>query len=365
MAVFDPNEHKNSGSKDGTIAIIMVVVVIIILLTVFLVNKYKGSKKHSTDNHLPTVSESTGSDDSFYPENLSGDKRTSDELDIWDIHFDRKKKNTTENAEIKDVTPVTQHSNEILITYSDGSTGYVAISNRIKKNKYDVSSFVYQKPFMKYYDSGVKTSFNGVMISERDKNVNFTELKEAGVDFVMVCAGYRDRITGEIVADANFDRNVRNSFEKDMYVGVYFNGYADDIVSAREEAEFLLGKVGDREITYPVTYCLEPFEDTAEAKDTTGITVRTDNVLEALSILEDEGYLTMVGGDKETLVTKLDLTMFADRKIWLIEPDDIPNYPYEFAIWSYSKGESIPGTEGRYRLLIGLEDLNLRQAVKE
>ena len=365
MAVFDPNDEQNRPKSEMNIAVIMIVLVVIILAIVFVANLLGNKQKKSNDTQS-SPSETSGdeqNDDHF----ISGNKRTSDQLDIWDLDFGNNadSQSASQDEQTAFVTPVAPHSNEILIEYRDGTSKYVPINNKIPKNHYDSSNFVYQKPFMRYYNNGTKISYNGCMISDEIKEIDFSTLARSGLDFVMIRAGYRDVQTGRLIEDKKCSQFIKSALNNDFQVGIYFEGQADDIVFVREEADFVLSLIGDQEITYPVAYYIEPSNDSVDSHDPVGKTLRTDNVLDFFGILSEEGLVPMLGADKETLVMKVDLLGLSSYKIWLVDSNDTPDYPYEYALWTYSDGDLIDGAGNRVRLMIGMEDLTIRTVEKE
>lgn len=370
MAVFDPNDEENKTHSESSIAIAMIVLVVLIIAVVFVVNGNNCSGKKSDSSSKQPLSEGQIStqDDILTELNInSTDKRTSDQLDIWNLDLGNKESDTQSetNEGTEMISSVPSHNNEILIRYYDQTSRYVPIDYKIPKNHYESSSFMYQRPIMKYFDNGNKASYLGVLISDSIKNTDFSTLSRNGVEFVMICAGHRDKISGKLIADSKLANNIKAAINNDLSVGIYFIGQADDIVYIREEANYLADVLSDYEITYPVAYVIEPAMDSVEDPDPTGKSLRTEYLLDFCAIMEDEEYLPMIAGDKETLVLKIDLNSISDAKIWLREYGDIPEYPYQFSIWSYSSAEQIDGIQGKSEMLIGMEDLTTRTATRD
>ena len=51
----------------------------------------------------------------------------------------------------------------------------------------------------------------------------------------------------------------------------------------------------------------------------------------------------MLYGDKEWLVSKINLEELDEYDVWLSQEADTPDYPYEFAMWQYDKSGTISG----------------------
>ena len=64
----------------------------------------------------------------------------------------------------------------------------------------------------------------------------------------------------------------------------------------------------------------------------------------------------MLYGNKEWLVTKLNLEELSGYDIWLSQEGDTPDYPYEFTMWQYNKEGTISGITEETGLNISFVD---------
>ena len=76
----------------------------------------------------------------------------------------------------------------------------------------------YQDP-----ETGAKAKL-GIDVSEfQGEVIDWKQVKESGVEFVMVRLGYRAYgESGSLVLDAMYEQNVKNALEAGLQVGVYF-----------------------------------------------------------------------------------------------------------------------------------------------
>ncbi len=85
--------------------------------------------------------------------------------------------------------------------------------------------------------------------------IDWKQVKESGVEFVMVRLGYRAYgESGSLVLDAMYEQNVKNALEAGLQVGVYFFSQAVSPAEAVEEAEFVLEHLKHYNITGPVVF---------------------------------------------------------------------------------------------------------------
>ena len=84
-----------------------------------------------------------------------------------------------------------------------------------------------------------KTTANskvGIDVSKWNGDIDWDKVKNAGVEFAIVRAGYRGSVTGSLVEDPYFAANMRGAAASGMPVGVYFFTQAVNEVEAVEEA---------------------------------------------------------------------------------------------------------------------------------
>ena len=134
--------------------------------------------------------------------------------------------------------------------------------------------------------SGAKT---GVDLSHHNNDngpVDFSKLKAAGVEFVILHAGY-GRYANQ--KDPFFESNYKAAKDAGLPVGAYWYSYATDVAGARAEAQTFLQTIKGKQFEYPVYFDLE------EPKQfKTGKTNVSAMVAAFCSTVEAAGYFTGV-----------------------------------------------------------------------
>ena len=122
---------------------------------------------------------------------------------------------------------------------------------KIIKDKQEVSEIVTTKDTTKYKTKDVLL---GIDISKWNGNVNWKEVKEAGVEFVIIRAGY-----GTNYVDPYFEKNIENAIDNNMIIGVYWFSYAHTNQQAHLEAKkcYKTIKKYKKHITLPVFWDFE------------------------------------------------------------------------------------------------------------
>jgi len=289
-------------------------------------------------------------------DSIASDKRTAEDLDIWNMYPEETEEETTEEETQTEEEITTEESKDdgkhIQIVYSDGSEEWVQINPYIEKNNYDFTNLVSNDGKMKYYSDGKKISYLGVDISRYQKDVDFEALKSDGIEFVMIRVGARGYKTGELQLDEYFQENIKKASEAGLDIGVYFFSQAVTQEEAVEEAQLVLDNIKDYEILYPVAYDMEFIENDTARVETLTRDERTAMAAAFLNHINNSGYTPMLYGDTEWLVKRIDVAKFNASCIWLAEEADIPKYPYRYEMWQYT-------TQGQVRGINGFVDLNI------
>lgn len=241
-----------------------------------------------------------------------------------------------------------------LITNRDGTEEWVMLNPYLTKNTYDFTRLEDRAGLKRYMENGKKISYVGVDISRQNGDVNFTSVKAAGVDYVMIRLGGRGYSTGQITLDENFKKNIEGAIEAGLDVGIYFYSQAISQEEAVQEANFVIQNLEPYKanIKYPVALDMEfVANDTARIE---GVS-KEDKTNIATSFLESVktvGYVPMIYGDKEWLIKEIDLAKLQSYDIWLAQEEELPDYPYQYTMWQYSTDGVLNGVTGEANLNI-------------
>jgi GH25 family lysozyme M1 (1,4-beta-N-acetylmuramidase) len=209
---------------------------------------------------------------------------------------------------------------------------------------------------MNYYENGKLVSKCGVDISANQQDVDFSKLKSAGCDFVMIKVGARGYSSGNIVFDENYEDNIKAAKKAGLDIGVYFCSQAVSKSEAREEADELIDAISSYTIKYPVVFVMENVDDDMARIEALDTTERTQIAKAFMDRVEDAGYTPMIYGDLEWLMTMVDMDTLQDYEVWYAQDADEPDYPYEFGMWQYDSDASIKGIDGDASMIISFKD---------
>ncbi len=190
----------------------------------------------------------------------------------------------------------------------------------------------------------------GIDVSEWQGHIDWEKVANTGISFAMIRCGFRGIKGSNIYEDANFKENIEGATQVGLKVGVYFLGTAKNTEEAVEEAEFVMSKIKDYDLSYPVVYDIETVgEGRLAGIDRTTI---TNNVLTFTETVASYGYDTMIYSNKNTFTNKLYTGKFAGKLIWLAHYVEKTNYTGEYSMWQYTKDGLVDGINGNVDLNI-------------
>lgn len=201
----------------------------------------------------------------------------------------------------------------------------------------------------KFYlnEDGEIASRLGIDVSEYQPEVDWQQVKDYGVDFVIVRLGYRGYgEAGKLVEDSMFRSHVEGALAAGLDVGVYFFSQAVNQAEAEEEAQFVLERIRDYDIKGPVVYDTEEIKnDTARTDDLDGKAF-TDHCIAFCDAVKVAGYETMIYANMKWMAFTLDLTRLTDYEKWYADYELLPQCPYEISMWQYTETGQVPGIDG-------------------
>lgn len=199
------------------------------------------------------------------------------------------------------------------------------------------------------------TITQGIDVSYYNEDVDFAKVKKAGVDFVIIRAGYRGYGTaGTLCADTKFSTYIKDAKAAGLKIGVYFYSQATTTAEAAAEANYVLDKLGKTKLDLPVVWDIEFAEGTNGFigrlyKANLSKTAMTNNALAFCRTVEQAGYNGMVYASKSFLEDNLNYKTIENEGygIWLAHYATSTSYSGNYQIWQYSSSGKVSGITGK------------------
>lgn len=189
----------------------------------------------------------------------------------------------------------------------------------------------------------------GIDVSKWNRDIDWDKVKNAGVEFAIIRAGYRGSATGSLVEDPYFAANMKGAAASKVPVGVYFFTQAVNEVEAVEEASAVLQMIREYSLEYPIFIDTEGAGGNGRAD---GLDVETRTlVCEAFCrTIENAGYHAGVYGSRNWYNNNLHADALENYCIWLAEYRSVPIYQGYYQMWQYTSKGSVDGIEGNVDL---------------
>ena len=219
---------------------------------------------------------------------------------------------------------------------------------RISQHEYNLENITTENGYKYYYENGQRKSTAGIDVSYAQKNIDWTKVKAAGIDFAMIRLGYRGYQTGLLNLDEFYHKNIQEASAAGVETGVYFFSQAVTEKEAEEEAEFVIKNIQNFNITYPVVFDWEVITRGPARTDNLDGKMLTRCCIAFCKKIEEAGYTPMVYASLNLLrkqYDKYELKELTGYDLWLAEYKEYPEFPYEFKIWQYTDKGIIDGIE--------------------
>ncbi|MBO7530624.1 MAG: glycoside hydrolase family 25 protein [Lachnospiraceae bacterium] len=184
----------------------------------------------------------------------------------------------------------------------------------------------------------------GIDVSSWQGDIDWDKVRQSGIEFVIVRAGYRGSVTGAIVKDKYFDANVSGAQQAGLQVGVYFVTQAVNEAEAVEEASAVMEMCAPYDLELPI------YLDVEGSNGGRGDQIDKDTrtaVCEAFCrTLENAGQSGGVYACRYWLTTNIDASRLDRFNVWLAEYRSTPLYNGYYSMWQYTSKGHVDGING-------------------
>ena len=201
-----------------------------------------------------------------------------------------------------------------------------------------------------YFDAnGVQTAANfGIDVSKYQSKIDWQQVKQAGVNFVIIRIGYRGYGSGTLVQDPLFEQHFTNARNAGLKVGVYFFSQAVNENEAREEAQGCWYVLNGRGLDYPIYFDSEASgaSNGGGRADGLGQADRTKCAIAFCEEVKALGYQPGVYASTQWFRKRLDLSQLTGYSIWNAHYN-VASSPIACNLWQGSCSARISGYSGQ------------------
>jgi len=201
-----------------------------------------------------------------------------------------------------------------------------------------------------YFDAnGVQQDATfGIDVSKYQSNIDWEQVKTAGVKFVIVRIGYRGYgASGTLVLDPMFEEHFTNVKNAGLKVGVYFFSQATTEEEAKEEAFACAYVLNGRKLDYPIFFDTEASgaSNGSGRADGLGMEDRTKCAIAFCEEVKAQGYKPGVYASTLWYRKRVDLNSLKKYTIWNAHYG-VASSPIDCALWQGTCTARLPGYKG-------------------
>lgn len=180
----------------------------------------------------------------------------------------------------------------------------------------------------------------GIDVSVYQGDIDFEQVKNSGVEFVIIRAGVTTR------TDDKFEDNYRKAKEAGLHIGFYWYCYGETLEQISAEADACLNALEGKQFDFPIYIDLEESSQFNLGKEFCSNAIRT-----FCDKLEDNGYFAGFYTSTSFLNSVIDDDVKKKYVVWVADWRGYCGYDGDYGVWQYGAGY-VPGINGKTDLNI-------------
>ncbi len=189
---------------------------------------------------------------------------------------------------------------------------------------------------------------NGIDVSQWQQDIDWEKVKADGIEFAFIRVGYRGSSQGTLNDDSYYKQNIEGALAAGIKVGVYMFSQAITEKEAKAEANYVLERIKEYDITFPVVLDYE-FVNNGRLQTADLSKKKATNICLAFcETVKEAGYTPMVYANPDMLNNYLNAKdISSEYLVWLANYTTQTSYTGKYDYWQYSSDGSVDGIEGR------------------
>lgn len=180
---------------------------------------------------------------------------------------------------------------------------------------------------------------HGIDVSQwQGGNIDFNKVKAAGINFVIIRAGYGKHISQK---DPQFESNYARAKAAGLNVGAYWYSYANSVADAKAEAATCIKAIAGKTFEYPIFFDLEERSQFNKGRD-----FCSSLVTAFCGELEKAGYFAGLYISRSPLEQYISRDVAKKYTLWVAEYGGKLNYSSDYGIWQNSSTWRVNGISG-------------------
>ncbi len=180
----------------------------------------------------------------------------------------------------------------------------------------------------------------GIDVSKWQQVIDWEEVKESGIEFVMIRLGTQIGPGKESKLDDYFIRNIVEAKRVGLKVGVYYYSYASSTAEAQRQAMWVSRQLFPYKLDLPVVFDWECYH----LFNSFDISLYDLNQIadSFLKVIERNGYRPMMYGSKNYLQ---EIWNLLEYDVWLAHYTKKTDYSGDYKMWQFTNVGIVPGID--------------------
>lgn len=179
----------------------------------------------------------------------------------------------------------------------------------------------------------------GIDVSAHNGIIDFSKVKAAGIEFVIIRAGYGKEISQK---DKYFEKNYKAAKAAGLKVGAYWYSYADTKADAAKEAAACIEAIKGKQFEMPIYFDIEEQKQFDKGK-----AFCSDLVKSFCNALEKAGYFAGFYTGRYALTKYISEDVAKRYALWVAEWGNKVNYSGSYGMWQFSSIGKVNGISGK------------------
>ena len=168
----------------------------------------------------------------------------------------------------------------------------------------------------------------GIDVSQYQTNVDYSKVKAAGYDFVIIRAGFGKYAKQK---DSEFETHYANATAAGLYVGAYWYSYALSAEDAKQEAEVCAQILAGKKYSMPIYYDIEEQSTFDKGRNVVDSIANT-----FCQYMEKQKYFCGIYGGQHLAENLLKENTRNRYAFWYAQYLKNPKYKGQYGMWQYS-----------------------------
>lgn len=268
------------------------------------------------------------------------------------VGYDKNLTDVILSADNYDSTPI----REIIGVYDMNQVGSYALTYRVTDSSGNIATqdfILYVKEKNSSSSTPTYTKFEdvvtlyktdttkiGIDVSKWQGEIDFNQLKNAGVEFIIIRVGNGEGFHASSLEDPYFKKNIEGATNVGIPVGIYYYSYATTKEEAKEQATWVIEKLKGYQIDLPIAFDWESWS----YFNGLGLSLYDINtVADAfLQEIEKAGYDGILYGSKYYLQNIWQTT----ESVWLAHYTSKTDYDGLYRLWQLCDNGKVSGING-------------------